>query len=59
MGLGVLFDGYVVEAIRQSPAAQAFLNAGDTPVVAVLLLGYPAVSYTSTAPRRPVNVEWK
>lgn len=59
MGLGVLFDGYIVRALRVCPEAMDWLDAKDLPVRAAMLLGYPAVSYPNTAPRKPLRLEWK
>ena len=58
-GLGVLFDGFVLRAINHNPAAQEWLGLGDKQLAAVMLVGYPAVSYKRTAPRRAADVLWK
>ena len=57
-GLGVMFDGYVVYAINNNQAVREMLQIGDKTVVAAMLMGYPAVNYKRTAPRRAADVVW-
>ena len=58
-GLGVLFDGYIVFAINHNPAAKAWLGINSKQVVAAMLLGYPAITYKRTAPRRTADILWR
>lgn len=58
-GLGALFNGFVVQAIAHSPEAQKWLGIGKKQVAASLLLGYPAVTYKRTAPRKIGDFIWK
>lgn len=58
-GLGVLLDGYIVYAINHNPAAKEWLGIGTKQIAAAMLLGYPAVSYRRTAPRRSADIVWR
>lgn len=53
LGLGVLYNGYLCRASDELPAVKEFLEVGDRPLQICMLLGYPAVSYPRTAPRKP------
>lgn len=57
-GLGVMFDGYVVYAINHNQTVRELLQIGEKTVVAAMLMGYPAVNYKRTAPRRAVDAVW-
>lgn len=56
LGLGLLYNGYLLRAADMSAEARAWLGAGDKPLQACALLGYPAVTYKRTAPRRKADV---
>ena len=57
--LGVLYSGFIVDALRESERALRMLGIPDGGQVAIaMLLGYPAVHYRRAAPRRPVEVHW-
>lgn len=58
IGVGVLYNGYVRRIIEALPQAQAYLDMDlqEKPLVACMLVGYPAVSYKRTAPRRNPSV---
>lgn len=58
-GLGVLFNGFVVYAINHSPEAQKWLGIGEKQIASCMLLGYPAVTYRRTAPRKPGDFIWR
>ncbi len=58
-GLGVLYDGYVIRALAESPEAKEWIQLGDKQPIACLLLGYPDVTYKRTAPRRKADLVWK
>ena len=52
-GLGALYNGYLCRAVEAIPQARAFVGADERPLQVCMLLGYPAVSYARTAPRKP------
>ena len=52
LGLGVLYNGYLCRAAEGVPAVKEFLEVEDKPLQVCMLLGYPAVTYRRTAPRR-------
>lgn len=52
LGLGMLFNGYLCRAADELPQVKKFLEAEDKPLQLCMLLGYPAVSFVRTAPRR-------
>ena len=58
-GAGVLYDGYLTRIIEACPAAKEWLGIPDTPLVCCMLIGYPAVTYRRTAPRKPADIEWR
>ena len=58
-GAGVLYNGYMMRVIKASDTLQEWLGITDTPVSCCMLLGYPAVTYRRTAPRKKKNIEWK
>lgn len=57
-GLGVMFDGYVLNAIEHSPKAAEWLGIGNKKIASCMLIGYPNVTYRRTAPRRKADVIW-
>ena len=57
LGLGVLYSGFFIRAIRQSDELKQLLSVEkEEDVVAALVLGYPAVEYIRTAQRESANV---
>ncbi len=58
-GLGVLYSGYLTKIIGRSPALKEWLGVSDKPLACCMLLGYPAVRYRRTAPRKPVDIIWR
>ena len=58
-GAGALYSGYMMRVIQSGPALKEWLGITDIPVSCCMLLGYPAVTYKRTAPRKKRNVEWK
>lgn len=56
-GAGVLYSGYIQRIIEASPALKEWLGIPDTAVACFMLLGYPAVTYRRTAPRKTADVE--
>ena len=58
-GLGVLYNGFMVRAVRQNPEAAEWLGLSGKNVCCCLLIGYPDVVYQRTAPRKTADVTWK
>lgn len=59
-GLGVLFVGLFVRAAEMSRKIRDQLGIrGKEQLVTVLALGYPAVKYQRTVPRKPARVEYR
>ncbi len=60
LGLGVCFVGFFVQAIESDPALRQLLQLpeGTRPITS-LAIGYPAVTYCRTAPRKPAQVTWR
>ena len=57
MGLGCLYSGYFTACAAMSPAIRDVLGISDDErLVRCLVLGYPDVSYSRTAPRKPPAV---
>lgn len=55
-GLGMLFNGFLVRALNHNKEALKWLKVEDCPISAAMLLGYPAITYQRTAPRKHGNV---
>lgn len=55
-GLGAQYNGFLQRVVESSPELKAWLGTGDRTVAACMLLGYPAVRYWRTAPRRQAQV---
>ena len=58
-GLGALYSGYMMRVIGASQALRDWLQTGEKKISCCMLLGYPAVSYKRTAPRRKADIIWK
>lgn len=60
LGLGVLHSGFFVRASSGSEKIKEFLGFNDkTAIKSCLVIGYPAVKYVRTVPRKPVDVIYK
>ncbi|MBR4878660.1 MAG: nitroreductase family protein [Clostridia bacterium] len=59
MGLGVMYNGYVVGATNMNPEALKWLDMEDKPAAVCMLLGYPSVEYKRSAPRKEADVRWR
>ncbi|MBS5398673.1 MAG: nitroreductase family protein [Lachnospiraceae bacterium] len=55
MGLGVLFNGWLNNALSNLPDARKWLHAEDKHFGVTMLAGYPAVRFVRTAPRREAD----
>lgn len=58
-GAGALYSGYMMRVIESSPVLKEWLGITGIPVSCCMLLGYPAVSYRRTAPRKKSEVVWR
>lgn len=56
MGMGVLFNGYLTRITEMLPEVKAFLKAEDKTITICMLVGYPAVKYERTAPRKQPEI---
>lgn len=57
LGLGVLYNGYLKAATMLSENARKFLDKEGRTVAICMLIGYPAVTYRRTAPRKEPDYE--
>lgn len=57
-GAGVLYSGYLQRTIAASPALLKWLGLEGRALASCMLVGYPAVSYKRTAPRRKGDVRF-
>lgn len=55
-GAGALFSGYTKAVVESSDPLRQWLGIGKRTVVCCMLMGYPAVSYKRTAPRKSGNI---
>ena len=58
-GAEVLYDGYLTRIMESCPAVKEWLGIPERKIACCLLLGYPAVTYRRTAPRKPLQVIWR
>lgn len=52
-GAGALYSGYLQRIISASPVLLEWLGLKDRSIACCMLLGYPAITYQRTAPRKP------
>lgn len=57
-GAGVLYSGYLQRTISASPRLMEWLGLKDRTLASCMLVGYPAVTYERTAPRRKGDVRF-
>lgn len=57
--LGALYNGFLNYTINLAPELKQWLGLEEKECYVCMLLGYPAVTYTSTAPRKPADVVWR
>lgn len=57
--MGVLYSGYLQRIIEASPELKQWLGIEELPVGCCMLLGYPAVTYKRTAPRKQADIIWR
>lgn len=59
-GLGMFYSGFFVRAAMGNPKIKRFLGIDDTrEVIACLVMGYPAVHYKRTVPRKKPEISWR
>lgn len=58
LGLGMLVSGQLTRAVNADDRLQAWLGIKGKSAVTNLLVGYPAVTYHRTAPRKPATVHY-
>lgn len=58
-GLGTLYSGFIQMALAKNSALCARLGVQPEEIAACLLIGYPAVTYQRTAPRKPAAIDWR
>lgn len=58
-GLGALYSGYMMRVISTSKVLREWLGIVDKKISCCMLMGYPAVTYKRTAPRRKADIIWK
>lgn len=59
MGMGAMYNGYLCRITSSLPEVREWLGIGEEGIGACMLLGYPAVSYVRTAPRRLDGVDYR
>ena len=59
LGLGMLYNGYLARVSDANAELKEWLGIEDRKICACMLLGYPAVHYARTAPRKPTEIIWK
>lgn len=58
VGLGVLYSGFIRLALANNPALCDKLGLKPAHICVCMLVGYPAVAYQRTAPRKEADVKW-
>jgi nitroreductase/NAD-dependent dihydropyrimidine dehydrogenase PreA subunit len=59
-GLGMFYSGFFVRAVKESEQLREFLRLQEgREVTACLVIGYPAVKYLRTVPRRKSDIIWR
>ena len=58
-GAGVLYSGYIQRITEGWKPLKDWIGIGDTPVACCMLIGYPAVTYKRTAPRKKADITWR
>ena len=58
-GLGVLYNGFLAGIVNRSEELKNWLGISGKQIKGCLLVGYPAVKYHRTVPRKPANSIWR
>lgn len=56
LGLGIMYNGYIVRTINSFPELAKWLKIGGKRVQIGMLLGYPDITYVRTAPRKKARI---
>lgn len=60
LGLGSVYCGFFIVAAEQNREIGKFLNVPeDRKIVSCLVVGYPAVKYKRTTPRKSAEISWR
>jgi len=60
LGLGTFYSGFMTRAAKGNKSIKDFLQIEDgKEVIACLVVGYPAVTYQRTVPRKDAQITWK
>jgi len=59
LGLGCLYSGFIRRAVNASPEAREVLGLIEKDAVIVLLVGYPAITYQRSTPRKTPQINWR
>jgi nitroreductase/NAD-dependent dihydropyrimidine dehydrogenase PreA subunit len=60
LGLGTFFSGFFIKAAETNKAIREFLGLNEgQKIVNCMVIGYPAVKYQRTVPRKDAVVSWK
>lgn len=60
LGLGTFFSGFFVRAAQNDPAIKQLLQIKEGKQIALcMIIGYPAVTYFRTVPRKEADIDWK
>lgn len=58
-GAGVLYSGYIQRIISASLKLREWLGIPERSLSCCMLIGYPAVTYKRTAPRKKADIVWR
>lgn len=58
LGLGVLYNGYLTKISESFPEIKDFLHIEEKKIQICLMVGYPAVEYRRSAPRKKPEALW-
>ena len=60
LGIGMVYVGYFVALVAQSPRLRQWIGLQESDrVVTCLSMGYPAVRYLRSVPRKPLQAVWR
>ncbi len=60
LGLGTFYSGFTVRAVQGCEKIRQFLDLKDEEqLITCMVVGYPAVKYARTAPRKTAEICWK
>lgn len=60
LGLGTFFSGFFIRAVQGNKKIMDYLGLDESKqVVSCMIIGYPNVKYSRTAPRKNAEISWK